>query len=77
MKIAIVGYGKMGKMIERIALERGHGIGLRLDEFNNANYEGMTAENFAGIDVAKSTMFAKLWSRTRSGWFGARTTRLE
>jgi 4-hydroxy-tetrahydrodipicolinate reductase len=52
MKIAIVGYGKMGRMIERFALERGHEIGLKLDEFNNANFEGITAANFAGVDVA-------------------------
>lgn len=31
MKIAIIGYGKMGKMIEAIALERGHSIGSRID----------------------------------------------
>jgi 4-hydroxy-tetrahydrodipicolinate reductase len=31
MKIAIIGYGKMGKMIEAIALERGHTIGSRID----------------------------------------------
>ena len=29
MKIALLGYGKMGKVIERIALERGHQIVLR------------------------------------------------
>jgi 4-hydroxy-tetrahydrodipicolinate reductase len=29
MKIALLGYGRMGKVIERIALERGHGIVLR------------------------------------------------
>jgi 4-hydroxy-tetrahydrodipicolinate reductase len=29
MKIALLGYGKMGKVIERIALERGHEIVLR------------------------------------------------
>jgi 4-hydroxy-tetrahydrodipicolinate reductase len=52
MKIAIVGYGKMGRMIERIALERGHEIVLKLDEFNNANFEGITAENFKGVDAA-------------------------
>ncbi len=52
MRIAIVGYGKMGKMIERIALERGHEIGLKLDEFNNAGFSGITEENFRGIDVA-------------------------
>ena len=52
MKLAIVGYGKMGRMIERVATERGHEIALKLDEFNNSNFEGVTAENFAGIDVA-------------------------
>lgn len=31
MKIALVGYGKMGKAIERIALDRGHEIVLRID----------------------------------------------
>lgn len=34
MKIALLGYGKMGKVIERIALERGHEIVLKKDEFN-------------------------------------------
>ncbi|QEE48086.1 4-hydroxy-tetrahydrodipicolinate reductase [Flavobacterium alkalisoli] len=37
MKIALLGYGKMGKVIERIALERGHEIVLRKsgqDTFN-------------------------------------------
>ncbi|HVW86525.1 MAG TPA: dihydrodipicolinate reductase C-terminal domain-containing protein, partial [Bryobacteraceae bacterium] len=52
MKIAIVGYGKMGRIIERIAAERGHEIALKLDEFNNSNFEGITAENFRGVDVA-------------------------
>jgi 4-hydroxy-tetrahydrodipicolinate reductase len=52
MKIAIVGYGKMGRMIESLAAGRGIEIGLKLDEFNNANYGGITAGNFRGIDVA-------------------------
>jgi 4-hydroxy-tetrahydrodipicolinate reductase len=52
VKIAIVGYGKMGRMIERIAVDRGHEVALKLDEFNNANFESITAEKFAGIDVA-------------------------
>lgn len=52
MKIAIVGYGKMGRIIERIAAERNIDVALKLDEFNNANFEGITAENFKGIDVA-------------------------
>ena len=34
MRIALLGYGKMGKMIERIAIERGHEIVLIVDENN-------------------------------------------
>ena len=52
MKIAVVGYGKMGRIIETIAEARGIEVALKLDEFNNAKYEGITAENFKGIDVA-------------------------
>lgn len=32
MKIALLGYGKMGKIIEQIALKRGHEITLKVDE---------------------------------------------
>lgn len=32
MKIALLGYGKMGKTIERLAVERGHEIIFRIDE---------------------------------------------
>ncbi len=52
MKIAIVGYGKMGKMVERVALERGHEIAVKLDDINNSNFEGITEENFRGVDAA-------------------------
>ena len=37
MKIALLGYGKMGKVIERIALERGHEIVLKKDASNTYN----------------------------------------
>lgn len=52
MNLAIVGYGKMGKLIERLAPEYGFTVKLTLDEFNNAAFEGMTPANFKGIDVA-------------------------
>jgi 4-hydroxy-tetrahydrodipicolinate reductase len=52
MNIAIVGYGKMGRMIERLATERGIAVAAKLDEFNNANFEGINAANFANVDVA-------------------------
>jgi 4-hydroxy-tetrahydrodipicolinate reductase len=45
MKIALVGYGKMGKIIEEIALKRGHEIVARLKETP-------TAENLNNPDVA-------------------------
>ncbi|MFC0776622.1 4-hydroxy-tetrahydrodipicolinate reductase [Flavobacterium sp. HJSW_4] len=45
MKIALLGYGKMGKVIERIALERGHEIVLKKDEFNT--YDGLSTADVA------------------------------
>ncbi len=45
MKIALLGYGKMGQTIERIALERGHEIVLKKDEFNT--FEGLTNADVA------------------------------
>jgi 4-hydroxy-tetrahydrodipicolinate reductase len=52
MKIALLGYGKMGKVIERIALERGHEIVLKKDEFNS--YDGLSTADVA-IDFSVPT----------------------
>jgi 4-hydroxy-tetrahydrodipicolinate reductase len=52
MNLAIVGYGKMGRLIEQLAPSYGFTVTLKLDEFNNTKYEGVTAENFHGVDVA-------------------------
>lgn len=52
MKLALVGYGKMGKMMDALAGQYGFEVVLRLDEFNNANGAAMTRENFAGVDAA-------------------------
>jgi 4-hydroxy-tetrahydrodipicolinate reductase len=49
MKIAIIGYGKMGQAIEKEALKRGHEIGLKISSINT---EALTFENLKGIDVA-------------------------
>jgi 4-hydroxy-tetrahydrodipicolinate reductase len=49
MNIAIFGYGRMGKEIEQIALDRGHVVLLKVDE-NNLN--SITAKEFENIDVA-------------------------
>ncbi len=52
MKLAIIGYGKMGHSIERLAPEYGCEVQLRLDVNNNANFEGLSVANFRGIDAA-------------------------
>ncbi|MBN2612975.1 MAG: 4-hydroxy-tetrahydrodipicolinate reductase [Bacteroidales bacterium] len=49
MKLALLGYGKMGKEIEKIALERGHQIVLVID-INNP--QDLNAENLKKADVA-------------------------
>lgn len=45
MKIALVGYGKMGKIIEKVALSRGHEIVLR--KSSTDNFEGLTQADVA------------------------------
>lgn len=49
MKIALIGYGKMGKTIERIAVTRGHKIVARVDPFNG---EDFSAPGLATADIA-------------------------
>lgn len=49
MKIAIIGYGKIGRMIETIAREKGHEIGSCIDIDNQ---ELMSADNLVKHDVA-------------------------
>ena len=49
MKIALIGYGKMGKMIEQIAIARGHEIVSIIDIDNQQDFD---SEAFASADVA-------------------------
>ena len=49
MNIALIGYGKMGKAIEEIALEKGHTISLKITSKNSADF---TTGNLVGTDVA-------------------------
>ncbi len=49
MNVAIIGYGRMGKEIERILLERGHSVPLKIDIDNQ---EDLNQENLQNIDVA-------------------------
>jgi 4-hydroxy-tetrahydrodipicolinate reductase len=49
MKIALLGYGKMGKIIEKIAHDRKHEIVLKI---GTANLNELTTENLQKADVA-------------------------
>ena len=49
MKIALIGYGKMGHIIELIALERGHEVVCIIDKDNQEDFESIA---FASADVA-------------------------
>jgi 4-hydroxy-tetrahydrodipicolinate reductase len=49
MKIALIGYGKMGKAIEQIAIHRGHEVVLKIDEYN---LEDFSKQNVSKAEVA-------------------------
>lgn len=49
MKIALIGYGKMGHMIEQIALSRGHELVSRIDIDNQQDFQ---SEAFCTADIA-------------------------
>lgn len=50
LRIALIGYGRMGKLIEQIALERGHTIALIVDEHSSP--EVFSSEALRSCDVA-------------------------
>ena len=49
MKIVLIGYGKMGKTIEEIAIQNSHEVVLKIDENNTDQFN---AENLKKADVA-------------------------
>jgi 4-hydroxy-tetrahydrodipicolinate reductase len=49
MRIALIGYGKMGKAIEEAAIQRGHEIVIKIDQ---PNLHEFTKENLAKADAA-------------------------
>ena len=52
LKLALVGYGRMGRLLDGIAADHGLEVVLRLDEFNNPHGQGITASKLSGVDVA-------------------------
>jgi 4-hydroxy-tetrahydrodipicolinate reductase len=52
LRIALLGYGKMGRMIETIAVREGWEVDPKLDINENAEGVGITAASMEGVDVA-------------------------
>ena len=52
MKIALLGYGKMGRLVEAIAMREGWEVGPKLDIGDNVGGKGITAASMEGVDVA-------------------------
>lgn len=81
LKIALIGYGKMGKMIEQMAIERGHTIFVKIDEQSglsewDALKEADVAIEFTRPDSAVSNI-RKCFDRNvpvvvgTTGWYEA------
>jgi 4-hydroxy-tetrahydrodipicolinate reductase len=51
-RLALIGYGKMGRLLEQLAPAHGFEVVLRLDSKANPEGSGITAEAFRGIEVA-------------------------
>jgi 4-hydroxy-tetrahydrodipicolinate reductase len=52
MNLAIVGYGKMGRLVDQLAPQYGFDVKLRLKGDDNGGYESLTPQNFRGVDAA-------------------------
>jgi len=52
MKLALIGYGKMGHMVEELALARGHEVVFKVDVEGNEQGQALTGENLSGAEVA-------------------------
>ena len=52
MRLGLIGYGRMGHLVEQVALARGHEIALRLDEDNNKDSVGLTPEALSQVETA-------------------------
>ena len=79
MNIALIGYGKMGKIIEQVAVSRGHHIKLKidlnnLDDFNHQNFEQIdaaiefTGPHTAYNNIIKCIEFGKPVVSGSTGW---------
>ncbi|SRR5579884_480079 len=51
-KLALVGYGKMGRLVEQLASQHGFDVVLRLSSTGNSHGRAITRQAFAAVDVA-------------------------
>lgn len=51
-RLALVGCGRMGQLVEQLAPEHGFEVAVRLDGASNPGGAGITEEAFRGVDVA-------------------------
>lgn len=81
MKIALLGYGKMGQIIERFALERGHEVVLKITAENRGELissnlsQADVAIDFSAPDAAISNIYACFDANVpvvvgTTGWYG-------
>ena len=52
MGLAIVGYGKMGRLIEQLAPEYGFDVRAKFDARSNPRGQALSSQNLRGVDVA-------------------------
>jgi len=52
MKLALVGYGKMGRIVESLAPSYGFEVAVKLDVEDNPDGRGITRDRFHGVDAA-------------------------
>jgi 4-hydroxy-tetrahydrodipicolinate reductase len=52
LNLALIGYGKMGHMVESLAIDRGHRVIFKVDVEGNERGQALTNENLQGVDVA-------------------------
>jgi len=52
MNLALIGYGKMGRLIEELATTRGHRVAFKVDIDENRDGQALTEQNLRGVDVA-------------------------
>ena len=70
MRIVLLGYGKMGKAIEQIAISRGHEVVARIDQNNREKLEELSKED---VDVAiefsiPSAAIDNIYTSFEKGW---------